>query len=155
MLRPGRRPSPFSFCVISSGSPSSHSVVAGGKRLKVTTELPTETTQVTGRQKGGFVKGWFWRMYPRSGFRSGGTSERTLVPVFVPGEPSERILVPGFVPGEHPPKPPFSKTTLFVNPRSSLVFTPCLFVRRKSKSCRQGIHKAHQLGMLSLCMSQS
>ena len=36
------------------------------------------------------------RTYPRSGFRSGGTSERTLVPVFVPGE--------------HPPpfgKPPF------------------------------------------------
>ena len=24
-----------------------------------------------GRQKGGFVKGWFWRTYPRSGFRSG------------------------------------------------------------------------------------
>ena len=33
------------------------------------------------------------RTYPRSGFRSGGTSECTLVPVFVPGE--------------HPPKPPF------------------------------------------------
>ena len=32
-------------------------------------------------------------MYPRSGFRSGGTSERTLVPVFVPGE--------------NPPRPPF------------------------------------------------
>ena len=25
------------------------------------------------------------RTYPRSGLRSGGTSERTLVPVFVPG----------------------------------------------------------------------
>ena len=36
-------------------------------------------------------------MYPRSGFRSGGTSECTLVPVFVPGE--------------HPPKPPFWKST--------------------------------------------
>ena len=34
-------------------------------------------------------------MYPRSGFRSGGTSECTLVPVFVPGE--------------QPPKPPFWK----------------------------------------------
>ena len=33
------------------------------------------------------------RMYPRSGFRSGRTSECTLVPVSVPGE--------------HPPKPPF------------------------------------------------
>ena len=31
------------------------------------------------------------RTYPRSGLRSGGASERTLVPVFVPGE--------------HPPKP--------------------------------------------------
>ena len=39
----------------------------------------------TGRYKGGFVKGWFWRMYPRSGFRSGGTFERTLVPVFRSG----------------------------------------------------------------------
>ena len=38
------------------------------------------------------------RTYPRSGFRSRGTSERTLVPVFVPGE--------------HPPKPPVWKTTL-------------------------------------------
>ena len=36
--------------------------------------------------------------YPRSGFRSGGTSECTLVPVVVLGE--------------HPPKPPFWKTTL-------------------------------------------
>ena len=42
-------------------------------------------------------------MCPRSGFRSGGTSECTLVPVFVPGE--------------HPPKPPFWKTHPFVKPR--------------------------------------
>ena len=35
------------------------------------------------------------RMYPRSSFRSGGASERTLVPVCVPGE--------------HPPKSPFWK----------------------------------------------
>ena len=43
----------------------------------------------------------FWgniQMYPRSGFRSGGTSECTPVPLFVPSE--------------HPPKPPFWKTTL-------------------------------------------
>ena len=32
------------------------------------------------------IKGWFWRMYPRSGFRSGGTCECTLLPVFAPGE---------------------------------------------------------------------
>ena len=40
----------------------------------------------------------FWgnmRTCPRSGFRSGGTSQCTLVPVFVPGK--------------HPPKPPFWK----------------------------------------------
>ena len=27
--------------------------------------------------KGRFPKGWFWRTYPRSGFRSGGTSAET------------------------------------------------------------------------------
>ena len=42
------------------------------------------------------------RTYPRSGFRSGGTFECTLVPVFVPGE--------------HLPKPPFWKTTLLSTP---------------------------------------
>ena len=56
----------------------------------------------TGRYKGGFVKGWFWRMCPRSGFRSGGTCECTLVPDFRSGGTSERTLVPVFVPGEHP-----------------------------------------------------
>ena len=38
------------------------------------------------------------RTYPRSGLRSRGTSERTLVPLFVPGE--------------HPPKPPFLENIL-------------------------------------------
>ena len=51
---------------------------------------------IAGRQKGGLVKGWFWRMYPRSGFRSGGTCERTLVLVFVswehPNVPSFRFF---------------------------------------------------------------
>ena len=69
---------------------------------------------LTGRQKGGFVKGWFWRMCPRSGFRSQGTCERTLVPVFVPGEhpnvPSFRFSVRGHIRQNHP----------FVNPRSSV-----------------------------------
>ena len=46
-------------------------------------------------------------MYPRSGFRSGGTSERTLVPVFRSGGTSERTLVPVFVAGEHPQNHPF------------------------------------------------
>ena len=57
-------------------------------------------------------------MCPRSGFRSGGTCERTLAPVFVPGETSECTLAPVFVPGEHPPKPPFWKTTLLSTPDS-------------------------------------
>ena len=51
----------------------------------------------------------FWgniRTYPRSGFRSGGTSERTLVPVSVLGE--------------HPPKPPFCKPPLRGPGRRSL-----------------------------------
>ena len=66
--------------------------------------------------KGGFVKGWVlanvpsfrfsfrgnMRMHPCSGFRSRGTCERTLVPVFVPGE--------------HPPKPPFWKPPFFLVP---------------------------------------
>ena len=34
------------------------------------------------KQKGGFVKGLFWRMCPRSGFWYRGTSACTLVPVF-------------------------------------------------------------------------
>ena len=46
------------------------------------------------------------RTYPRSGFRSRGTSECTLVRVFVQGE--------------HPPKPPFWKPP-FVNPRKGVV----------------------------------
>ena len=46
------------------------------------------------------------RTYPRSGFRSGRTSECTLVPVFVLGE--------------HPPKPPFWKTTLLATPECHL-----------------------------------
>ena len=55
----------------------------------------------------------FWgnmRTYPRSGFRSGGTSECTLVAVFVPGE--------------HPPKPPFWKTTLLATPHQDAQAVP-------------------------------
>ena len=56
------------------------------------------------------------KRYPRSGFRSGGTCERTLVPVFRSGGTSERTLVPVFVPGEHPPKSPFWKPPFWVPP---------------------------------------
>ena len=38
------------------------------------------------KQKGGFAKGRFWRMCPRSGFWYRGTSEYTLVPVFCTGK---------------------------------------------------------------------
>ena len=45
-------------------------------------------------------------MCPRSGFRSGGTCERTLVPVFVPGEhpnvPSFRFSLRGNILQNHP-----------------------------------------------------
>ena len=51
--------------------------------------------KVEREQKGGFVKGRFWRMCPRSGFWYRGTSECTLALVFVTGE--------------HLPKPPFWK----------------------------------------------
>ena len=53
--------------------------------------------------KGRFHKGRFWRMCPRSGFRSGGTCERTLVAGFRSGGASEYTLILVFVPGEHLP----------------------------------------------------
>ena len=43
----------------------------------------------------------------------------TLVPGFGSGGTSERTLVPVFVPGEHPPKPPFWKATLLGSSESS------------------------------------
>ena len=54
--------------------------------------------------------------YPRSSSRSGGTCERTLIPVFVSGGTSECSLVLVFVPGEHPPNPPFLDNHPFVSP---------------------------------------
>ena len=70
-------------------------------------------------------------MCPRSGFRSGWTCERTLVPVFRSGGTSECTLVPVFVPGENHPfgKPPFWKTTLksFVNPWKGVFWKRGLF----------------------------
>ena len=72
----------------------------------------SERLSSLGDKKSGFVKGWFWWTCPRSGFRSGGTCERTLVPVFVPGEhpnvPSFRFLFRGNIRQNHPFwKPPF------------------------------------------------
>ena len=61
-------------------------------------------------------------MYPSSGFRSGGTCERTLVPVFRSGATSERTLVPVLVPGGHPPKPPFWKPPFSLRAQKSKKF---------------------------------
>ena len=43
-----------------------------------------------------FVKGWFWRMYPRSGFRSGGTCEPPNVQTFRVFVLWEHLNVPSF-----------------------------------------------------------
>ena len=85
--------------------------------------------KLTGRQEGGFVKGWFWRMYPRSGFRSGGTCERTLVPVFVSGDhpnvPSFRFSFWGNTRQNHP----FGNHP-FGNPRKTEVRHLCVKLYR-------------------------
>ena len=60
---------------------------------------------VTGRLKGGFVKGWFWRMCPRSGFRSGGTSAKTSL---LENHP---FVNPRSKEGNLPPLPPPPKKT--------------------------------------------
>ena len=80
--------------------------------------LGEERPTFAGRQKGGFVKGWFWRMYPRSGFRSGGTCERTLVPGFRCKGACECTLVPVFVPGETSAKTTLLESTLLSTPET-------------------------------------
>ena len=57
--------------------------------------------------KGRFRKGRFWQMYRRSGFRSGDTCERTLVPVFRPGKHANIPSFRFFVLAEHPKVPSF------------------------------------------------
>ena len=94
---------------------------------------------ITRRQKGGFVKGWFWHMCPRSGFFSGGTCKCTLVPVFVPGEHAN---VPSFwsfrgnICQNHPlGKPPFREPpTLVVNSQFTFKVnsSPRLFLHNKN-----------------------
>ena len=79
------------------------------------------------KQKGGFVKGWFWRMHPRSGFwycRSdfGGSVALFFVPSFL------------FLGSrEYPPKSPFGNH-LFTNPRV-LRGTPRLCQRYRCVPC--------------------
>ena len=65
------------------------------------------------KQTGGFVKGWFWRMYPCSGF----SYRRSVFYALVPALwylPSSRFLCPQSRNGnkKHPAKPPFYKSTL-------------------------------------------
>ena len=101
---------------------------AGGLETAVGTVFAlTRFSLVREEQKGGFVKGWFWRMCPRSGFRSRGTCERTRVPVFVLGKhPKVPFLFwgnirmyphSGFRSGGTSAKTTLLENHLFVNPR--------------------------------------
>ena len=78
----------------------------------------------------------FWgnmRTYPRSGFRSGGTSERTLIPVLVPGE--------------HAPKPPLLETTLLGSSEHR--------AREPRNLTHELSHEsAHENALRSVCSSQ-
>ena len=96
-----------------------------------------------GRQKSGFLKGRLGRMYPRSAFRSGGTCECTLVPVFVPGEhpnvPSFLLSFRGFIRQTHPfPKPPFCEPPIVFSPFSSYLRNCSCFSARFSKRAGEG-----------------
>ena len=90
--------------------------------------------KITGRQKGGFVKGWFWRMCPRSGLHSGGTCESTFVLVLVPGEPPNGPSFRFSFRVEHLPKPPFWKTTLLSTPEKMLHID--FLLTGETKNCR-------------------
>ena len=64
-----------------------------------------------GNKKGGFVKGWLWRMCPRSRSWYGRTVFCTLVPVWY----RRSVFIPSFrfwLSREHPSKPPFWKPPL-------------------------------------------
>ena len=126
------------------------------KRSETSPKSLSAPLSFTGRQKGGFVKGWFWRMYPHSGFRSRRTCERTLIPVFVPGEhpnvPSFQFSFRGNIRQNHPfGKPPFWKTTLLSTPDSCclkichqhfLKFTQPKFSTKKSCSPQRSAEAA-------------
>ena len=79
--------------------------------------LPVSLCHVERKQEGGFAKGRFWRMCPRSGFWHRGTSTCTLVRVFGtwehPHVPSFRFSVSGSICQNHP----FGNHPL-VNPRT-------------------------------------
>ena len=72
-------------------------------------------------QKGGFPKEWFWRKYPRSGFSFWGNMRTYPCSGFRSGGTSECTLVPVFVPEKDPPEPPFWKTTLLATPTFALL----------------------------------
>ena len=76
------------------------------------------TISFTGREKGAFVEGWDMRTYPRSGFRSGGTFECTLVPV----------------PGGTSAKTTFLENHPSVNPPEALIFLSLPFWKKQGKT---------------------
>ena len=53
--------------------------ISAGSIHHVMRSLSATKFTFRGLTKGGFVKGWFWRMSPRSVFRSGGTSAKTTL----------------------------------------------------------------------------
>ena len=102
-----------------------------------------------GRRKGGFVKGCLWQMCPRSGFRSRGTCERTLVPVFVLGEhpnvPLFRFSFWENIRQNHPfGKPPFCQPL-------NRIFSVCTGTRLSSAiwSCFNLAHQNRTIAIAS------
>ena len=91
--------------------------------------LKTASFKVHWEIKGRFRKRvQFWRMCPRPAFRSGGTRERTLVPVFVPGEhpnaPSFRFSFRGSGRGNIRQNHPFGKPPFCQPPKGGQTFAP-------------------------------
>ena len=94
----------------------------------------------TGRQEGGFLIGWFWRTCPRSRFRSGGTCERTLVPVFVPGN-IRTCPRSGFRSGGTSAKTTLLETTLFGSSEKRLMCWRLSRLARRSCAKKGGCNK--------------
>ena len=66
-----------------------------------------------GFAKGGFPKGWFWRMFPGPQNRNEGTKNRTTDPENRNEGTKNGTTVPKTGMRALSPKPPFYKTTLF------------------------------------------
>ena len=108
-------------------------VCVNGTRIK-------KTHAIERKQKGGFVKGRFWRMCPRSGFWYWGTSAGSLVPVFGTGEhpnvPSFRLLVPGNIRQNHPfGNHPFANARIKLSFTSNILTFGCFFKSNFACKC--------------------